>query len=144
MSKRQQEFIPATVARSIGDGVFFRPIRSWHSGTFAGEKLDSIPGSDDRSGCLYTERVGGILRTCSPPMTVTHRLYWHERDPSKTLSAFLSYPNAMGCSEEYFWEAYGIDPEDVTRYFGDDAETEMETAIRQHFVLQNTKVQLEQ
>lgn len=134
------DFIPATAARSIGGGVFFRAIRSWHSATFAGEKLEKIPGSQDGSGCLYREHIGGVLLTCAPPLTVTHRLYWHERDPSNTLSAFLSYPDAMGCSDgRYFWEACGIDPDDVTRYFGDAAETEMETAISGHFATQNQK-----
>lgn len=128
----EKRFIPATMARAIGAGVFFRPIRSWHSGTRAGEKLERIPGSTDRSGCLFDERVGGLL-VCSPPLTVTHRLYWHERDPSKTVSVFLSYPNGMGCSDEYFWESYGIDPEDIKRYFGESAEAEMEDDVRQHF-----------
>jgi hypothetical protein len=126
-------FIPATMARSIGDGVFFRPIRSWHSGTYAGEKLRNIPGSADRSGCLFDEKIRGALDCCSPPHTVTHRLYWHERDATKTLSAFLSYPNGMGCSDQYFWEAYGLSDNDIERYFGDGAEAEMETAIKQYF-----------
>ena len=130
-----QDFIPATMARSIGSGVFFRPVRSWHSGTFAGEKLYAMPGRTDRSGCLYDEKVRGVLTTCAPPMTVTHRLYWHESDPSKIISAFLSYPDAMGCSGgEYFWENYGIDPDDIKRYFGPNAEEEMESDIRGHFL----------
>lgn len=126
-------FIPATMTRHIGDGVFFRPIRSWHSGTYAGEKLRNIPGSKDRSGCLYDEKIMGALDCCSPPYTVTHRLYWHERDATKTVSAFLSYPNGMGSSDQYFWETYGAGSDDVERYFGDAAESEMEAAIKQHF-----------
>lgn len=35
MQKRQHEFIPCTMARSIGAGIFFRPVRSWHSATYA-------------------------------------------------------------------------------------------------------------
>jgi hypothetical protein len=132
----KSEFIPATTARAIGSGVFFRPVKSWHSGTYSGEKLEHMPGSNDRSGCLYDVKVGGALRTCSPPLTVTHRLYWHERDPSKTISVFLSYPDGMGCSDgKYFWESYGLDQHqgDIERYFGESAETEMEADVIQHF-----------
>jgi hypothetical protein len=129
----KDRFIPCTAARAIGDGVFFRPIRSWHSATYAGENLTEMPGGGDRSGCIFPETFRGI-KVCQPPYTVTHRLYWHEHDLNKTLSAFLSYPDAMGCSDgEYFWEVFGINPDDVTRYFGDSAEAEMEDAIRKHF-----------
>jgi hypothetical protein len=130
----KQSFIPCTMARSIGDGIFFRPIKSWHSATYAGEKLTKIPGSNDGSGCMREERLGG-LEVCSPPYTVTHRLYWHESDPNKTISAFLSYPDAMGFSgERYFWEAYGVENDDTSRYFGEDAEAEMEAAIKAHLL----------
>lgn len=126
----RQEFIPCTSARAIGKGIFFRPIKSWHSATYAGEKLIKIPGSDDGSGCMRLESLHG-LPVCGIPYSVTHRLYWHERNPSKTISAFLSYPDAMGCSDgAYFWEAYGVENNDVSRYFGDSAEDEMEAAIK--------------
>jgi len=125
----ENRFIPCTSPRAIGDGIFFRPVRSWHSNSFAGEKITERNG--DRSGCAWVEKFHG-LEVCSIPLTVTHRLYWHESDPSKTISAFLSYPDGMGYSDgEYFWEALGIEPDDVTRYFGADAETELETAIKQ-------------
>lgn len=129
MGKREREFIPCTMARSIGSGIFFRPVKSWHSGVYSGEKLEHIPGSEDRSGCA---RKIGYGWECSVPLTVTHRVYWHEHDPSKTVSAFLSYPNAMGVSDEYFWETYGIG-DDVERWFGDNAEQEMENTISEHF-----------
>jgi hypothetical protein len=117
------EFIPCTVPRAIGEGVFFRPIKSWHSGTYAGEGLEYIPGSDDRIGCL----VGLTVQ----PKSVTHRLYWHERDDTQVVSAFLSYPGAMGYyGNEYFWEVLF---EDVIRFGGDHAESEMEEAIRRYF-----------
>ena len=133
MTHREQKFIPATMARAIGGGVFFRPIKSWHSATYAGERLNSIPGSSDRSGCMDANE-----RSCSIPLSVTHRLYWHKRDPEKTISAFLSYPDGMGCCSEYFWEVLGIDEDgheydDVTRWTGNDAETDMETAIKSYF-----------
>lgn len=128
--KVNQLFIPATMSRSIGDGVFFRPIRSWHSATYAGEKLTKIPNTNDGSGCV--RNPSDIIRVCSIPLTVTHRLYWHERDHRKTVSAFLSYPNAMGACDEYFWEVYRIG-DDIERYFGENAEAEMEEIIRKHF-----------
>lgn len=131
------DFIPCTSPRSIGDGIFFRPIRSWHSGTYAGEKLYKIPGSNDGSGCLFSEKLSDVLPVCSPPHTVTHRLYWHEKDPNQTISAFLSYPNGMGVCDEYFWEANKVeDDNDITRYFGPDAETEMEAAIKAYLLAQ--------
>lgn len=132
MKTRQQEFIPCTMARHISDGVMFRPVRSWHSATYAGEKLE-IVGSD-RSGCARKD--GPYSFMCSIPLSVTHRLYWHKDAPDKTVSAFLSYPNGMGCSDEYFWETYGLG-EDVERWFGDAAEQEMETAITAHFTKQS-------
>jgi len=128
MGTKAEWFIPTTMSRAIGDGVFFRPVRSWHSATFAGEKLTERAGGD-RSGCMFPERFHG-LEVCSIPYTVTHRLYWHEKAPDNTISAFLSYPGAMGFSEEYFWEANGSDENDVTRFFGDAAEAEMEIAIK--------------
>jgi len=65
---------------------------------------------------------------CSQPKTVIHRIYWHEDNSEETISAFLSYPDGMGASDEYFWEVYEID-EDTERFFGDDAEKEMEEKI---------------
>jgi hypothetical protein len=75
--------------------------------------------------------AGSGLRVCMIPNTVTHRLYWHRAKPESAISAFLSYPNAMGFGGEgkYFWETYGTTPEDVERFFGDGAEEEMEAAI---------------
>lgn len=137
MSERGEWFIPATMARAIGGGVYFRPIRSWHSATYAGEGLTKIPGTNDGSGCLFSETLRG-LKVALPPSTVTHRLYWHERNPDDTISAFLSYPDSMGACDVYFWEALRvIEDEDITRFFGDNAEAEMETAIRDHFAKDN-------
>lgn len=128
-----RDFIPTTMPRAIGNGVFFRPIRSWHSGTYAGEELEHMPDSTDRSGCLVDARLGP-MRLCYPPLSVTHRLYWHESQPDETISAFLSFPNGMGAADEYFWEALGLDPEgDITRYFGENAEVELEAEIKAHF-----------
>lgn len=133
----QRNFIPCTMARSIGEGVFFRPIRSWHSGTYAGEGLFKIPNSTDGSGCLREETArypGSAVGTLtSAPLTVTHRLYWHTREPHRTLSAFLSYPNAMGAYEDYFWETYWPDCKDIERFIGEDAEERMEDVIRSFF-----------
>ena len=117
----KQDFIPATMARPIGDGVFFRPIRSWHSGTYAGERLTKIPGTTDLSGCLgHHDR----------PLTVTHRVYWNETAPEKIVSSFLSYPDGMGACDVYFWEAYPSPEGDIERWTGEDAEQIMEDTVR--------------
>jgi hypothetical protein len=113
-------FVPATREIAIGDGVVYRPIRSWHSGTYAGEGLLRMP-SGDRSGCVDDDG------STQPPLTVTHRLYWNVAKPEDMISAFLSYPGAMGCCDEYFWEAYIGD--DVERWTGETAEADMEKAI---------------
>lgn len=118
------KFVPCTTARSIGEGFFFRPIRSWHSGTFAGEQLHQY--NNDGSGCIDENKM------TTRPLSVTHRLYWHESNPEKTISAFLSYPQGMGAESEYFWEAYKIN-NDIDRFFGENAETEMEEAIKMQF-----------
>lgn len=103
---RALDFLPATREISIGRGVVYRPIRSWHSGTYAGERITNVHG--DRSGCV-TNVPGSLTQHCPPPYTVTHRVYWNKRDPERTVSAFLSYPNGMGCCPDYFWEAMGSD-----------------------------------
>lgn len=131
MASLTYTFIPTTTARSIGDGVFFRPIKSWHSATFAGEKLYKIPGADDGSGCLLKGKEQ-YRYVCSAPLTVTHRLYWHDKNKEKTISAFLSYPDGMGAMKEYFWETYGISC-DIERFTGDNAEEEMEKMILKFF-----------
>lgn len=122
---KTEQFIPTTMPRLIGRNVVFRPLRSWHSNTFAGEGLFKIPNSNDSSGCL--EAFG---RTCMKPYTVTHRIYWNRRT-GNTISAFLSYPDAMGMSNgEYFWETLGTNKDgDIERFFGPNAERQMEQAI---------------
>lgn len=124
VTEHGERFIPCTREITIGGGVWYRPLRSWHSNTYAGEGLTSVRG--DGSGCLHEGR--GAMPVASQPSTVTHRLYWHERNRERTISVFLSYPNRMGYSDgEYFWEAYGTGIE--ARWFGENAETEMEAAV---------------
>jgi hypothetical protein len=123
------DFIPATMERKIAKDIVFRPMKSWHSMTYAGEKLTKMPNSEDRSGCMRD--VNGMPMT-SIPYTVTHRVYWHKKHPKEnTISAFLSYPDAMGSSGgEYFWETLGTSKNrDIERFFGDDAEAKMEKKI---------------
>ena len=55
-----------------------------------------------------------------------HRLYWNVKAPKNRLSAFLSYPHGMALCLEYFWELY---LDDVERWTGPNAETEMEARI---------------
>lgn len=111
------DFIPATSPRQISPHIYFRPIRSWHSATYAGEGLTVV--KTDKSGYLLNNGL------CYAPKTVTHRIYWHD-ETNKFISAFLSYPDAMGCVDEYFWEIYPGDNEDVDRFF---SEAEMEAKI---------------
>lgn len=121
-------FIPCTREITIGDDVVYRPTRMWHSGTFAGEGHRHIPsttGNRDRSGCLNDEGM------CSPPKSVTTRLYWNVNRPDDSVSAILSYPGGMGLVDEYFWEALGTRADgDIERWTGPDAEKHMEDAIR--------------
>lgn len=130
----EREFIPGTREIDIGRGVVYRPIKSWHSGTYAGEQAESIPGSNDGSGCctvIPTPLPGGRVfqrKMCDPPKTVTHRLYWNKRRPDVKVSAFLSYPNGMGFTlmGAYFWEVMLPEADDVERF---EQEEEVEAAI---------------
>ena len=120
---RKDWFIPCTREIAIGDDVVYRPTRMWHSGTYAGEGLASVHG--DGSGCVDSEGQ------CSAPKSVTTRLYWNVHRPDDSVSAFLSYPDGMGCLHEYFWETLGTAADgDVERWTGPDAEQNMEEAIR--------------
>ena len=114
-------FIPCTKEREIAPNIVFRPRRSWHSATFAGEGLFQVHG--DGSGCLHRD-AKPYSPLCSPPLTVTHRKYWHKLT-DRSISAFLSYPNGMGDCGSYFWEIYPING-DIARF---SSETEMEEAI---------------
>jgi len=123
-------FIPTTMARHVGRGVYFRPIRSWHSGVLAGERKTEERG--DASGCMFRDKHHG-LDVATIPRTVTHRLYWHESNPEATISAFLSYPDAMGARPVYFWEANIVqdDGDGIARF---DSEKECEEAIVETFM----------
>lgn len=117
----RERFIPGTREIAIGSGVVYRPIRSWHANVYAGEGITRVNG--DGSGCLRE----GPGEWCNRPYTVTHRLYWNKKDPERTWSVFLSYPDAMGCCPSYFWELYGPGVEEVERF---DHEDEMEERVR--------------
>lgn len=126
MKFSNDRFIPCTMEREISKNIVFRPVRVWHSNSYAGERLLNVSG--DCSGCmkkLFNQEV------CNIPYTVTHRLYWNKKNPKLRVSAFLSYPDAMGCSDgKYFWEICSTRKDgDIERYFGDDAEKEMEKDI---------------
>ena len=117
-------FVPATRAISIGGGVIYRPLRSWHTGVYAGERLTVVDG--DRSGCLYEDEPRKGLTTS--PKSYTHRIYWNPDVPAVTVSAFLSYPHGMGVCDGYFWEAM-LNREGGPDRFG--SEEECEAAIRE-------------
>ena len=116
-------FIPCTSEREIAKDIVFRQIKSWHSLTYAGEGLKHLPNSLDRSGCLDDDG------RCSRPLSVCHRIYWHRKNPSFYISAVLSYPNGLSYINEYFWETLGTNGENIERFFGKDAEREMEKKI---------------
>ncbi len=118
----EARFVPATRAISIGGGVVYRPLRSWHTGVYAGERRTIVGG--DRSGCLYEDVARAGLTTS--PKSYTHRVYWNPDFPGATISAFLSYPHGMGVCDGYFWEAM-IDREEGPSRF--DSEEGCEAAI---------------
>lgn len=122
MDMKPEAFIPGTMNRQITPEIVYRPIRSWHSLTYAGEGLRSVGG--DGSGCVHENDM------CRKPLSVTHRLYWRVADPTDTISAFLSYPGGMGYWEKkYFWEIYYPRCiEDVERFL---EEEEMERRVVQ-------------
>ena len=115
-----REFIPGTYEREIAPNIVFRPIKSWHSATYAGERITIHNGN--RSGCMFES---GSFRSCSIPLSVTHRIYWN-KITKEEVSAFLSYPDAMGAVPTYFWEIYSKKMADCERF---DTESEMETRI---------------
>ena len=122
----EEEFIPCTMEREIAKDIVFRPIKSWHSLTYAGEGLEYIPGTNDRSGCLDDDG-----RPRMKPYSVAHRIYWHKKAPGLNISAVLSYPKGLTFLSEYFWEIL-VDngrSEHVERFFGDNAEKKMEKRI---------------
>ncbi len=111
------DFIPTTMERAISKDIVFRPIRSWHSNTYAGEGLAII--NNDRSGCVDANGL------CRKPSTVTHRIYWNTITKEE-VSAFLSYPHGMGAVSSYFWEIYNYKSGACERF---NSESEMETRI---------------
>ena len=129
------DFIPGTSERAISWNrahqpvIVFRPIRGWSSNTYAGEGITSV--QSDRRGYLNSDGL------CHAPYVVTHRIYWHKVTNAR-LSAFLSYPGAMGYfgsslpgeandKGTYFWELYPDDG-DVSRW---STENELEARVRQ-------------
>lgn len=120
---KEDRFVPCTREIAIGGGVVYRPLRSWHTGAYAGEGLKSVQG--DSSGCVSMHPDRRYMIT-TPPSTYMHRLYWHVDRPDHTVSAFLSYPNGMGCCDEYFWEN---NIGDCERFTGPTAEQDCEASI---------------
>lgn len=115
--KKWKDYIPATMERIVAANITFRPIRSWHSLTYAGEGLQNVNG--DGSGCVHANG-----RTCNRPLTVTHRIYTNTKT-GKQLSSFLSYPDGMGAVDVYFWEIFPIE-QDIERF---ESEYEMERRV---------------
>jgi len=129
--KNEQMFIPGTKERHVTPDIVFRPIRSWHCNTYAGEGLFNNHG--DGSGCLIKDKEKDLFKICHQPKAVTHRIYWHKNHPGEHISSFLSYPDGMGAVPSYFWEIYPVESEegysDIERFYGDNAEQEMEKRV---------------
>lgn len=124
MEKRWSDYIPGTMEREVAPDIVFRPLRSWHSGVYAGEGLKEVKG--DRSGCLHEADLQGWTTLVTlQPRTVTHRAYWNKKN-GKEMSVFLSYPNGMGWEDHYFWEIYPVEEGDIERYREED---EMERRV---------------
>ena len=121
--QRKIEFIPCTCEREIAKDIVFREIKSWHRLTYAGEGLKFIPGTNDRSGCIDDDG------RCNPPYSVCHRIYYHKKNPNFIISAILSYPNGIASINKYFWETLGTRGDDIERFFGKNAEKNMEKKI---------------
>jgi len=65
----------------------------------------------------------------TPKIAVTHRIYWHKKNPKLKISAILFYPGYASI-QEYFWETLGTRKDDeIERFFGKDAERKMERKI---------------
>ncbi len=121
MSFEHLSFVPATRPITVAPGIVYRPVRSWHTGVYAGERLEIADG--DRSGCLIDGPHGS--KVTFPPKTYTHRIYWRTDEPEVSyVSAFLSYPHGMGSCDGYFWEA--MIGSEVERY---TSEEELEAAV---------------
>jgi hypothetical protein len=128
---KDDQFVPATRRIEIGEGVGYRPLRSWHSGVLAGEEgvAGELSKDKDRSGLTVTIKHHGYsTRMCYPPKSVTHRFYWKD-DVTLGVSCFLSYPNGMGAGDSYFWEVL-LDAGDVERF---KTEEKVEARILEYF-----------
>jgi hypothetical protein len=100
----------------IGDGISYRIHKHWAMNYLAGEGETIYKG--DRSGCL------GDDGKCYPPKVVIQRIY---EKGGKHISAVLSYPQGINCSDQYQWEIYLVDDGDIQRF---DDDSEMEDVIR--------------
>lgn len=132
-------FVPTTCERHITKEIVFRPVRSWHQCTFAGEGLEKHKG--DGSGCIRKDAdlIKIDLYNAMAPKTATHRVYWHKANPEFHVSAFLSYPNGMSSEPVYHWEIHPVEYvdsdgekfDDIERFFGDDGELKMEEKVKE-------------
>ena len=99
--------------RRIALKVYAQDKQHWAMNSFAGEGLYQVNG--DSSGCLLKKTHDGF-QVVRPPKIAIYRHYWSLKGK---ISCFLSYPNAMGCHNRYFWEIYCLEGElfdDVERF----------------------------
>jgi hypothetical protein len=117
-SKDNIKEYPAGVIQptEIAPGIFFSDKPHWAMNSFAGMGYDRV--ADDTSGCIcrgYSDLIG--LNLCLAPMVAIYRHYWSHKG---RISCFLSYPNAMGAEDRFFWEIYCIEGalfDDIERYY---------------------------
>ena len=123
------EFFPGTMWHDVREGVQWRLHKHWAANVYAGEGLATMPGSDDRSGCLLegfvispNGRFQTPMKLCMRPMVVEQRIY---QKGERQISAVFSYPGGLSIHLDYFWEIYPV-KEGVERF---DSEEEMEARV---------------
>lgn len=117
------EYYPTTPWHDIGSGLSWRHYKHWADGHLAAEGITDVHG--DHSGCL--EVIGDRKMTTVPLVVEARRYFNHVTE--QYLSAVFSYPKGLSMEKEYFWEIYPNLDGDIQRFFGLDAEKEMETVI---------------
>ena len=128
-----ESFFPCTAWHPIGDGIQWRPYRHRGMNCWAGEGRLTYRG--DGSGCLFfARRIGVALPPyapeylCRQPSIVQARIYRLASEPSRKISAVLSYP--IGAEGNYFWETYDYTDCEPDRFRGEKAEQHMEDHVR--------------
>jgi len=124
-SPYSKDYLETTYWHDIGDGVKWRNHKHWMTGVLGAEGCTERFG--DRSGCV--RKIDG-LDYVTAPLAVEQR---HYKRGKHLISAVLSYPGGMSFTDGYFWEIYSLKGnsfEDIDRFFGKNAERNMERKIK--------------